>query len=249
MALSKTLYVRTRDQWRAWLASHYQSETEIWLIYYKKHSGRPRIPYEHAVEEALCFGWIDSIVKKIDHEKFAQKFTPRRDSTKWSDLNRRRVRKLIQEGHMTEAGLAKIDPGILSEEAQAEQSSGELGVPRFVKQALKARPKAWESFERLAPSHRKQYIRWIMDAKKEETRERRLREVVAILDQGLEIPGFFKQALKASPKAWNYFQSLAPSYRRRYIRWIMHARQAHTRERRMREAVALLEQNKKLGLK
>ncbi len=249
MGLSKTLYVRTRDQWRAWLANHYQSETEIWLIYYKKHSGQPRIPYEHAVEEALCFGWIDSIVKKIDDEKFAQKFTPRRDSTKWSALNRRRVRKLIQEGRMTEAGLARIDPGILGEEPQAKQSKAELDIPRFLKQALKASPKAWESFERLAPSHRKQTIRWIMDAKKEETRERRLREAVALLDQDLEIPGFFKQALKASPKAWKYFQSLAPCYRRRYIRWIMHAKQSQTRARRSREAVALLEQNKKLGLK
>src|SRR5262249_55806680 len=159
------------------------------------------IPYEHAVEEALCFGWIDSIVKKIDDDKFAQKFTPRRDSTRWSALNRRRMRKLIQEGRMTEAGLARIDPGILGEEPQAKQSKGELDVPRFLKQALKASPKAWESFERLAPSHRKQYITWIMDAKKEETRERRLREAVALLAQDLEIPGFFKQALKASPKA------------------------------------------------
>jgi uncharacterized protein YdeI (YjbR/CyaY-like superfamily) len=248
MSLSKTLYVRTRDQWRAWLARHYQSETEIWLIYYKKHSEQPRIPYEHAVEEALCFGWIDSIVKKIDDDKFAQKFTPRRDSTKWSALNRRRVRRLIQEGRMTQAGLAKIDPEILGEAPPVEQGE-ELDIPRFLKQALKASPKAWESFERLAPSHRKQYIRWITDAKKEETRERRLREAVALLEQDLEIPGFFKQALKASAKAWKYFQSLPPSERRRYIRWIMHATQAQTRERRLREAVALLEQNKKLGLK
>jgi uncharacterized protein YdeI (YjbR/CyaY-like superfamily) len=249
MGLCKTLYVKTRDQWRAWLASHYQSETEIWLVYYKKHSGQPRIPYEHAVEEALCFGWIDSIVKKIDDEKFAQKFTPRRDSTKWSALNRRRVRKLIQEGRMTEAGLAKIDMEILAEKPPARQSKEELDIPRFLKQALKASPKAWESFERLAPSHRKQYVMWIMDAKKEETRARRLREAVALLEQDLEIPGFFKQALKANPKAWKFFQSLAPSERRRYIRWILHAKQAQTRERRVREAVALLEQNKKLGLK
>jgi len=249
MGPSKMLYVSTRDQWRAWLASHYQSETEIWLIYYKKHSGQPRIPYEHAVEEALCFGWIDSIVKKIDDETFAQKFTPRRDSTKWSALNRRRVRKLIHEGRMTEAGLAKIDPGILGEAPHAKQSNEEFDLPRFVKQALKATPKAWESFERLAPSHRKQYITWIMEAKKEETRERRLREVVAVLQQDLEIPACFKQELKANAKAWNYFQNLAPSHRRRYIRWIMYAKQAQTRARRSREAVALLEQNKKLGLK
>src|ERR1700741_518975 len=106
MDLSKTLYVTGRDEWRAWLADHYESETEVWLIYYKKHSGRPRIPYDEAVEEALCFGWVDSIVKRIDDETFAQKFTPRRDWTKWSALNKRRLRKLVDEGRMTEAGLA-----------------------------------------------------------------------------------------------------------------------------------------------
>jgi uncharacterized protein YdeI (YjbR/CyaY-like superfamily) len=75
METRKTLYVTSREEWRDWLKKHYQSETEVWLIYYKKHTGRPRISYDHAVEEALCFGWIDSIVKKMDDEKFAQKFT------------------------------------------------------------------------------------------------------------------------------------------------------------------------------
>src|SRR5580704_4649685 len=83
MAISKMLHVTTRDEWRDWLAKHHASETEIWLIYHKKQSGQPRIPYDHAVEEALCFGWIDSIVKRIDDQKFAQKFTPRRDCENW----------------------------------------------------------------------------------------------------------------------------------------------------------------------
>src|SRR5580765_895087 len=116
MAKSTTLlYVTSRDEWRAWLANHYESETEVWLVYYKKLSSRPRIPYDHAVEEALCFGWIDSIVKRIDDQKFAQKFTPRRDCTRWSALNKRRIRKLIKEGRMTKVGLAKIDPAVLDE--------------------------------------------------------------------------------------------------------------------------------------
>src|SRR5262249_13199943 len=134
MGISKTLYVTSREEWRTWLADHSESEAEVWLIYYKKHTGQPRIPYDHAVEEALCFGWIDSIVKRIDDETFAQKFTPRRDRTKWSALNKRRVRKLIREGRMTEAGLAKIDPAALGEEPQAKQSKGDLDIPRFVKQ-------------------------------------------------------------------------------------------------------------------
>ena len=107
---SKMLYVATREQWRAWLAQHYESETEIWLIYYKKHSGQPRIPYHHAVEEALCFGWVDSLVKRMDADRFAQKFTPRRNHSNWSALNRQRARKLIEEGRMTDALLRSVRP-------------------------------------------------------------------------------------------------------------------------------------------
>jgi uncharacterized protein YdeI (YjbR/CyaY-like superfamily) len=187
MDTSKTLYVTNRDEWRAWLTNHYESETEIWLIYYKKHTRQPRIPYDHAVEEALCFGWIDSIVKRIDDDKFAQKFTPRRDSTNWSNLNKQRVRKLIQEGRMTEAGLAKIDLAILGEEPPANQAKGDLDIPPFVEKALRAKPSVWERFQALAPSYRKNYIRWVMDAKKQETRERRLREVVSVLEQNKKL--------------------------------------------------------------
>src|SRR3954463_13551246 len=109
MEIDKTLHVTSREEWRAWLTTHHASETVVWLLFYKKHVGRPRISYDHAVEEALCFGWIDSIVKKVDDEKFAQKFTPRRGGSKWSALNKQRLRKLIREGRMTEAGLAKAD--------------------------------------------------------------------------------------------------------------------------------------------
>src|SRR5687768_2659801 len=92
MPVGKTLCVANRDDWRAWLADHHETETAVWLIYYKKHTGRPRIPYDDAVEEALCFGWIDSTVRRIDDAKFAQQFTPRRDINNWSALNRRRMR-------------------------------------------------------------------------------------------------------------------------------------------------------------
>ena len=253
MEMRKTLYVTTREEWRAWLTENYQSETEVWLIYYKKHTGRPRISYDHAVEEALCFGWIDSIGKRMDDERFAQKFTPRRDSAKWSELNKRRMRKLIREGRMTEAGLAKIDLAVLGEQAEAKQSKRDLDIPPFVKQGLKGNAKAWENFRKLTPSRRRAYVQLIMDARKEETREKRLREAVLLLEQSQgdldDIPRFVKQALIKNPKAWEYFQRLAPSYRRHYIGWIMLAKQEETRERRLREALSLLEQNKKLGLK
>jgi uncharacterized protein YdeI (YjbR/CyaY-like superfamily) len=109
------LYVTTRDEWRAWLAEHHDTEREVWLVSYKKHTGRPQIPYDDAVEEALCFGWIDSLVKTIDDERFAQKFTPRKEKSNWSESNKRRVRKLVREGRMTEAGLATTK-GILEDD-------------------------------------------------------------------------------------------------------------------------------------
>src|SRR5918999_6552667 len=104
MKISQTLYVTNRDDWRAWLNENYETEKEVWLIYYKKHTNQPRIPYDDAVEEALCFGWIDSIVQKIDEERYAQKFTPRRNSSNWSESNRRRLRGLLKAGKMTPAG-------------------------------------------------------------------------------------------------------------------------------------------------
>ena len=166
----------------AWLAKHYESETEIWLLYYKKHSGRPRIPYDDAVEEALCFGWIDSLVKRIDGDRFAQKFTPRR--------NREVVGAEHKEGPQADRGRPNVggradedgSGGPRRKPGAATAQVGRRPSP-FVKRALRASPKAWEHFQMLAPSYRRTYVRWISDAKREETRERRLREAVSRLEQ------------------------------------------------------------------
>src|SRR5947208_15065437 len=108
MEIGTTLYVKDRRRWRAWLARHHKTAPEIWLIYYKKHSGRPRIPYSDAVEEALCYGWIDSITKPVDEDRWAQRFSPRRPSSRLSEMNRERVRRLIAARPTTEAGLERI---------------------------------------------------------------------------------------------------------------------------------------------
>jgi uncharacterized protein YdeI (YjbR/CyaY-like superfamily) len=106
----KQVHVSTRGQWRRWLAENYDKEEDgIWLVFYKKETGRPSLEYEESVEEALCFGWIDSIIKRIDDDKYCRKFTPRKDSSRWSNTNRRRVEKIIKEGGMTEFGLAKVE--------------------------------------------------------------------------------------------------------------------------------------------
>ncbi|MCK4673300.1 hypothetical protein KAT67_04885, partial [candidate division WOR-3 bacterium] len=106
MKISKKLYVTNRDDWHAWLKKNHATKKEIWLVYYKKHTGKPRIPYNDAVEEALCYGWIDSIVKRLNNEKYAQKYTPRRAKSIWSRLNIERAKKMISQGKMTKTGLA-----------------------------------------------------------------------------------------------------------------------------------------------
>ncbi|HYB01289.1 MAG TPA: hypothetical protein VED37_13815 [Ktedonobacteraceae bacterium] len=108
MEVGETLLVTSRNEWREWLAQHYDEYKEIWLIYYKKTSGKTGINYEESVEEALCFGWIDGAIKGIDKETYAGRFTPRRAKSPWSDSNRERVARLLRDGRMTEAGLAVL---------------------------------------------------------------------------------------------------------------------------------------------
>jgi len=108
MEITEKLYVKNREAWREWLINHHAARKEIWLVYYKKHTGKSRIPYDHAVEEALCFGWIDSTVKRVDDEIYVQRFTPRKKNSNWSDLNKKRARNLIKSGKMTDAGMILI---------------------------------------------------------------------------------------------------------------------------------------------
>jgi uncharacterized protein YdeI (YjbR/CyaY-like superfamily) len=183
MEITRTLYVTNRADWRAWLERHHETETEVWLIYYKKHSGR-LIPYDDAVEEALCFGWIDSTVKRIDDEKFAQRFTPRKAKSEWSELNLRRVRALIKEGKMTRAGLARISEEALSQPSESKSKQArdnEIVIPGYFIDALNANKKARENFNNMASSYRRDYVRWVTSGKKEETRAKRLKEAIELL--------------------------------------------------------------------
>lgn len=109
MKAGKMLYVTKKDMWKEWLEKFHDKEKEIWLVFYRKGSGKQRISYNDSVEEALCFGWIDSIEKGIDNERFAQRFTPRKPKSQWSETNKERVRRLIKDGKMTQAGLAVLE--------------------------------------------------------------------------------------------------------------------------------------------
>ena len=181
MQTSKTLYVTTRHAWRAWLEEHHQTETVIWLIYYKQHTGKARIAYDDVVEEALCFGWIDSNVKRLDNERFAQKFSPRTNHNNWSDANIKRMRRMIEMGKVTAAGLARFDRDLLKRTPTTKPPRKRLVLPARVKRALMGNKKAWENFQKLAPSYRRSYIWWLASAKREETFRKRVREAIALL--------------------------------------------------------------------
>jgi hypothetical protein len=119
MKITQTFTAPDRASWRNWLSENGASESEVWLVYFKAATGKPSITYEESLEEALCFGWVDSIIQKIDEESYARKFNPRRQGSKWSELNKHLVAKLIREGRMTAAGMAKVDFPL--EDAQAER--------------------------------------------------------------------------------------------------------------------------------
>ena len=108
MEVTQTFYAADRSKWRAWLAANGAAEREIWLVIYKKHTGTPCVSYDEAVVEALCFGWIDGLIKRLDDDRYARRFTPRKPGSNWSESNKVRVRKMIAEGRMTPAGQATI---------------------------------------------------------------------------------------------------------------------------------------------
>jgi uncharacterized protein YdeI (YjbR/CyaY-like superfamily) len=183
MVSVNTLDVRTPRAWRRWLAAHHADTSEVWLVFHKRHTGTPSLDYETAVEEAICFGWVDSLIKRLDADHYARKFTPRKADSAWSPANRRRYARLEATGRLAAPG---VDRPPTSRNPYAELPDVST-VPAYVVRALKATPQAWPAFQRLAPSHRRRYLLWILDAKQEETRQRRLREAVRRLLQGKEL--------------------------------------------------------------
>lgn len=194
MALSlafrmKQLYVSTRSQWRRWLAeNHDKADDGIWLVYFRKETRKPSLVYEESVEEALCFGWIDSIIRKIDADSYCRRFTPRKDGSKWSSSNKRRVEKTIRDGRMTEFGLAKVEAARRSGiwEIDPRPLTSPV-VPKDLSEALARNGKARHFFESLAPTYQKHFIGWIVTAKRPETRAKRIKESVALLASGQKL--------------------------------------------------------------
>lgn len=167
MELGETLYVTNRKQWRAWLAKNHKSKSEIWLVYYRKASGKARIPYNDAVEEALCYGWIDSTNKTIDAERLAQRFSPRRKGSPLSPMNRERVRRLIAKKKMTRAGLESIAQHLEKKsESSKSKTLKKLELPDDILKTLKADPVVWKNFQAFPESYKRIRVGWIDGARR-----------------------------------------------------------------------------------
>ena len=163
MEIGKTLYAKSREQWRKWLEKNHNKAPEIWLIYFRKSSGKPRVSYNDAVEEALCFGWIDSIAKPIDEESWAQRFTPRRKNSKLSELNKERVRRMIKAKKMTKFGLEKIKHEMHEDSLKPNRKPKlkKFIMPEDILAELKKDTVVWKNFLKFPETYKHIRIAWI----------------------------------------------------------------------------------------
>lgn len=176
---------KTRTEWRAWLEEHHTSKEGIWLISYKKGTGKPRIDYDEAVEEALCFGWIDSKANKLDEERSLLWFAPRQPGSGWSKLNKQRVERLMEQGLMMPAGLAKVEAAKQDGSWNALDVIEALEVPPDLEQALTSYQAAKQNFEAFPKSVKRGILEWIASAKKLETRAKRIQETAQLAAENI----------------------------------------------------------------
>ncbi len=156
MKVTKTLHVTDRTKWRKWLREHYKTEKDIWLVYSKKGTGKARISYNDAVEEALCFGWIDSTFKTLDEQRTAQRFSPRKPNSKYSPANKERLRKLVKQRKVIKAVRETLGD-ILDEKFE---------IPKDILEEIKANPEAWKHFQKFSDAYKRIRIGFIEGARK-----------------------------------------------------------------------------------
>ena len=183
-------YFRSIEEWNSWLDDNHVDESAIWIIIQKKASRKPGVRYEEAVQDAVAHGWIDGKMRRLNDDEFMQRFTPRRRNSVWSLTNRERAERLISEGGMTPAGLKTVEEAKQNGRWDKAYSSsrGAADVPKDLTEALKRSRTAHENFESFPPSARFMYIHWINEAKRQDTRERRIRTVVDRSEKSLK-PG------------------------------------------------------------
>lgn len=169
----ETVFARDRAEWRGWLTENFACAGEIWLAFYKKSSGKQTVSYAEAVEEALCFGWVDGLKKGLDEETFAFRFTPRREKSPWSPSNLARVERLIAAGKMTPAGLKAYHS-----HGRRDVAPHPTEMPKELEAKFRKNRRAWTNYEKFPPSYRRVTSGWVASAKKEETRLQRLEKLI-----------------------------------------------------------------------
>ncbi len=178
----KTIHPKNRKQWREWLEKNHQTSPGVWFTYYKKETGKPRVHYAEAVEEALCFGWIDSLPRKLDEERTMLKFTPRKPKSVWSKLNKTRIEQLINDKLMMPAGAACIaiakQNGSWDTLTASDTAAATNQLPDDLAKFFAKNKKAKENFHQFSMSIRKQFLAWIDSAKRPETRMQRIKQTV-----------------------------------------------------------------------
>jgi len=167
------VFAKNRAEWRRWLARNFERSKEIWLVFYRKASGKASVSYDHAVEEALCFGWIDGQKKKLDEECYAFRFTPRKPRSAWSKSNLERVERLIADGKMMPAGLKAYNSI-----SRRDVAPLPTAMPKELEDRFRKQRAAWTNYEKFPPGYRRITAGWVASAKKEETRIKRLEKLM-----------------------------------------------------------------------
>lgn len=181
MLLTATLQPKNRKAWRDWLEHHHAIEKEIWLVFKKVHSGRVAFTYKDALSEAICFGWIDGVRQRIDDEKYAQRFSPRTKTSKWSLVNLALAKELEAEGLLSPSGIASLNQ---ARSPQPDSSKHpEPFPPVWFITAIQADMVALSNFHSLPPSHQRRYVGWVLSAKREDTRGKRIAEAIILLKE------------------------------------------------------------------
>lgn len=182
---AKTFHAESRESWRRWLAENHDKEKSIWLIIYKKESATPSVYYDEAVDEALCFGWIDSKPNKRDDESYFQFFAKRNPKSNWSRINKEKVERLMNQGLMSEAGFKMIEIAKKNGAWTALDDVENLVIPEDLQQAFDANPTAWKYFDVFPRSVKRGILEWLLNAKRPETRQKRIEETVTLAAQNI----------------------------------------------------------------
>jgi uncharacterized protein YdeI (YjbR/CyaY-like superfamily) len=174
---------KSRQEWREWLQENHDKKQSVWLIYYKKKSNIPTVKYSEAVDEALCFGWIDSKAKPLDEEKFMQFFSRRKPKSVWSGINKEKIERLINEGLMTKAGYHIIEIAKQNGSWTILDEAEALTIPKDLDEAFQTRQNAKNYFSGLSRSDKRNILQWLVLAKRQETRQKRISEIAELADQ------------------------------------------------------------------